>query len=51
LLAFIATEMNSPQIGQPFEKILLDGRLKTADLGGTATTTEVSAAIVAALGQ
>jgi isocitrate dehydrogenase (NAD+) len=32
------------------EKVLLEGRLRTPDLGGTATTTEVTSAIVAALG-
>jgi isocitrate dehydrogenase (NAD+) len=31
------------------EKVLVDGRLRTPDLGGTSTTTEMTSAIVAAL--
>jgi isocitrate dehydrogenase (NAD+) len=32
------------------ERVLLDGKLRTPDLGGNSTTTEITSAIVAALG-
>jgi tartrate dehydrogenase/decarboxylase / D-malate dehydrogenase len=37
------------QIVRAIEQVLADGKVKTPDLGGTATTTEMSAAITAAL--
>jgi isocitrate dehydrogenase (NAD+) len=38
------------QILQAVEKVLLEGRVRTPDLGGKSTTTEMAQAIIAALG-
>jgi isocitrate dehydrogenase (NAD+) len=37
------------RILQAVEKVLLDGQVRTADLGGKSTTTEMTQAIIAAL--
>jgi isocitrate dehydrogenase (NAD+) len=38
------------RILQAVEKVLLEGRVRTADLGGKSTTTQMAQAIIAALG-
>ena len=50
MLEFLGQPAAAARILKGIETVLADGTVKTADLGGKATTREMGAAIVAALG-
>jgi isocitrate dehydrogenase (NAD+) len=50
LLEAVGQTEPAQRIMRAVESVLLEGRVRTHDLGGTATTSEMTAAIVAALG-
>jgi isocitrate dehydrogenase (NAD+) len=50
LLESVGLGAIAQRVLQAVEKVLSDGKVRTSDLGGTSTTTEMTAAILAALG-